>query len=168
LAVPCGAQSGALRDRAALLQSQNNRKWGGTDFPSASCGVRKLDRLSSSHAVFVNQASESVPSVDLTGLLWSRRPQEWCRLWRDEAKASMRPMAVVVLDIGTQRTLELAATEDQHPVEALAPHGADEALGEGVCLRGLHRCADNRDPLSSKDLIERSGELAVAVVDQEP
>jgi hypothetical protein len=80
----------------------------------------------------------------------------------------MRSMTVVVLDVGAERALELAATEDQHPVEALAPHRADEALGEGVCLRGLHRCSNDRDPLSSKDLIERVGELAVAVVDQEP
>jgi hypothetical protein len=48
------------------------------------------------HAVLVNQASESVPSVDLTGLFWNRKPQEWCRPWRDEAKASMRSMAVVL------------------------------------------------------------------------
>ena len=67
----------------------------------------------------------------------------------------MRSMAVVVLDIGTQRALELAATEDQYPVEALAPHRPDEALGEGVGLRGLYLCSNDRDPLSSKDLIER-------------
>ena len=60
-----------------------------------------------------------------------------------------------------KRALELAATEDQHPVEALTPYRADKSLGEGVGLRGLHRCSDDRDALASKDLIERVGELAV-------
>src|SRR2546425_968452 len=80
-------------------------------------------------------------------------------LWRDEPKTSMWSMAVVVLDVGVERALELAATEDQHPVEALAPCRADEALRERVGLRGLHRCSDDRDPLASKDLIERIGQL---------
>jgi hypothetical protein len=80
----------------------------------------------------------------------------------------MRSMAVVVLDVGAERALELAATDDQYPVEAFAPHGADEALGEGVRPWGLHRCWDDRDPLGSKDFIERVCEVAVAVVDQEP
>jgi hypothetical protein len=80
----------------------------------------------------------------------------------------MWSMAVVVLDVGAERAFELTATDDRHPVKALAPHGADEALGEGVGLRGFHRCSDDRDPLASKDLIERVGELAVAVVDQKP
>ena len=31
----------------------------------------------------------------------------------------MRAMAVVVLDVGAERALELATTEDQYPVEAL-------------------------------------------------
>jgi len=77
-------------------------------------------------------------------------------------------MAVVVPDVGAKRALELAAAEDQHPVEAIAPHRADEAFGDSVGLRGLHRCSDDRDALASKDLVERVGELAVAVVDQEP
>ena len=89
------------------------------------------------HAVLVNQASESIPSADLTRVLSSSQSQERLGLWRDEAKASMRSMVVVVLDVDAKRALELPATKDQHPVEALAPHRADEALGEGIGLRGL-------------------------------
>src|SRR5437868_5394303 len=35
-------------------------------------------------------------------------------------------------------------------------------------LVGLDRCADHSDSFAAKDLVEGSGELAVAVVDQEP
>ena len=91
----------------------------------------------------MNQASESIPSADSTGVLWSRKSQGRSGLRREQAKASMRSMAVVMLDIGAERALELTATKDQHPVEALTPNRADEALGEGVCLRSLHRCSDD-------------------------
>jgi hypothetical protein len=64
--------------------------------------------------------------------------------------------------------LELTATEDQDPVEALAPQGADEALRVCVGLWCPHRGSDDRDLLASKDLVEPIGELCVAVVDQKP
>ena len=59
----------------------------------------------------------------------------------------MRTMAVVMLDVGVEDALELATAGDQDPVEALAPYGADEALGKRVRLRSLDRCSDNPDAL---------------------
>jgi hypothetical protein len=56
---------------------------------------------------------------------------------------------------------------DQDPVEALAPHGADEALGKRVRLRSLDRCSDDLDPVAAEDLVEGAAELRVAIVDQE-
>jgi hypothetical protein len=49
----------------------------------------------------------------------------------------MRPMAVVMVDIDTEHLLELSPADDQDPVEAVAPDGADPALGKRV--RGLRR-----------------------------
>jgi hypothetical protein len=46
----------------------------------------------------------------------------------------MRTMAVVVIDVGVQDAFELATAGDQDPVEALALHGRDEALGKRVRL----------------------------------
>ncbi len=40
----------------------------------------------------------------------------------------MRPPLVVVLDIHAEDVLELAATKDQQPVEALAADAADPTL----------------------------------------
>jgi hypothetical protein len=44
----------------------------------------------------------------------------------------MRPVFVVVLDVAAEDVFELAAADDQSPVEALAADAADEALGVGV------------------------------------
>ena len=79
----------------------------------------------------------------------------------------MWTMAVVVIDVGVQDALELATAGDQDPVEALAPHGADEALGEHVGLWSPDRCSDDLDPLAAEDLVEGAAELRVSIVDQE-
>jgi hypothetical protein len=45
-------------------------------------------------------------------------------------------MLVVVLDELANHSLEVVLVNDEHSVEALAPNGADESLGEGVGPRG--------------------------------
>ena len=47
----------------------------------------------------------------------------------------MRPVVVVMVDIDAEQLLKLSPTDDHDPVEAVAPDGADPALGERVCLR---------------------------------
>jgi hypothetical protein len=42
------------------------------------------------------------------------------------------PVRVVVLDVLGKDCFEVPAAEDEHPVEALAPDGADHALADGV------------------------------------
>ena len=66
----------------------------------------------------------------------------------------MRPLAVVVLDVVAQDALEVAAAEDQQPVEALLAERADEALGVRVRVRGAERRPDHLDPLGPEDLVE--------------
>jgi hypothetical protein len=63
----------------------------------------------------------------------------------------MRAMSVVVIDVGAECALELAATEDHDPVEALATDRADEPLGERIRLRRLEGCSDDLDPLAPED-----------------
>jgi hypothetical protein len=46
----------------------------------------------------------------------------------------MWPLAVVVHGVDAQHGLEVAATEDEQPVETLGADGADEALCIGVRL----------------------------------
>jgi hypothetical protein len=49
--------------------------------------------------------------------------------WLREAVGAV---GVVVLDVFADHGLQMAAAEDDHPVEALVPHGADHALADGV------------------------------------
>jgi putative transposase len=55
------------------------------------------------------------------------------------SEPAVRALAVVVLDVDTQDVFEVAAAEDQQPVEALIADGADESLGVGVRLWRLRR-----------------------------
>jgi hypothetical protein len=80
----------------------------------------------------------------------------------------MRPLRVVVTHIGAEHVLELAAVEDQQPVEALAPYAADPALNVSVRVRRPHRRPDHSDPFALADRVEGAAELRVSVVDQEP
>jgi hypothetical protein len=75
--------------------------------------------------------------------------------------------AVVVLDVDAQDAFEVAAADDQEPVETFRSDRADEALGVGVRLRRSHRRVDHPDPFAAEDLVETSGEFAVAIVGQE-
>jgi hypothetical protein len=69
--------------------------------------------------------------------------------------------------VDAEHALEVAATEDQQPVETFGADSADEALGVRVCLRCADRCLDHRDAFAAEGLVEGAAELAVAVVDQE-
>ena len=51
---------------------------------------------------------------------------------RSLAEGAVGSVRVVVLDVLGEDCLEVTAAEDEHPVEALAPDGADDALTRGV------------------------------------
>src|SRR5438034_9648075 len=76
----------------------------------------------------------------------------WC--WWCQTESSMRPMAVVMVDIDAQHLLELSPADDQDPVEAVPADGADPAFGERVRLRGPERCAADPDALAAEGLGE--------------
>jgi hypothetical protein len=75
----------------------------------------------------------------------------------------MRALRVVVLDVGAEDSLEMAAVEDQEPVEALGTDGADEALGDGIRFGRSDWRAEDPDSLAAEDLVEGAGVLAVTV-----
>src|SRR5919204_3426032 len=81
---------------------------------------------------------------------------------------AVRPVLVVVATVDAEHLLEMAATEDEDPVETISAERADPALGVGVRVRRLDRRADHPDALSPEDLVETVAELAVAVVDEKP
>src|SRR4029453_17918364 len=72
-----------------------------------------------------------------------------------------------MLDEDPEHPFEMAAVEDQEPVETLRADGADEALGNRVRLRRSHWDADDLDPFASEDDVEVTRELALTIPDQE-
>ena len=79
----------------------------------------------------------------------------------------MGPAAVVVLDIGPERPVEMPPPLDERPVEALGPDRLDHAFRVRVgvrCLEGRH---DHPGPFRANDLVERPAELRVPVADEE-
>ena len=76
----------------------------------------------------------------------------------------MGAVAVVVVNVDAEDTLELAAVDDQDPVETLAADRADEALGVGVHLRRPDRRLDDLDPFAAKDFVERRVELGTTLM----
>src|SRR5438105_3021207 len=76
-------------------------------------------------------------------------------------------MLVEMPDVGDQHVLEVAATEDQQPVETLPTDAADPAPGMGARLRRAYRRFDDADAFRAEDVVELAAELAVSITDQE-
>ena len=73
-----------------------------------------------------------------------------------------------MLHILAQHDVEVAWSGDQEVVEAFPSQGADEAFGDRVRVGCSYRGADDADVGAGEHSIERAGELAVPVTDQEP
>jgi hypothetical protein len=85
-----------------------------------------------------------------------------------EAKRAVRPVLVDVAAVHMEHALEMAAPENEDPVEAVGANGTHPTLGEGVRVWGLDRRANDLDAGGAEDLVEGVTELGVAIVDEEP
>jgi hypothetical protein len=85
-----------------------------------------------------------------------------------ESKAAVRPMLVVMPDVIAKDCFEMMTAENERPVETLFSDGPYPALRDRVRTRRSHRCLDHLDTFGGEHLVEASGELRVAVSDQEP
>jgi hypothetical protein len=72
-----------------------------------------------------------------------------------------------MLDVLGEHGLQMPTAEDEHPVEALAPQGADHALTDGVRSGCQDRALDDPGALCGEDGVEGSRELGVAIADEE-
>lgn len=68
-------------------------------------------------------------------------------------------MVVEVVYVLGQSVFEVAAVEDQYPVEQLAAQGADPSFGDCVRPGCLHRCAQDADAFVGEHGIEEGGDL---------
>src|SRR5436190_587962 len=78
--------------------------------------------------------------------------------------SSVWPAVAVAVDEDAEYPFEMAAVENEEPVEAFGSDGADEAFGDRVCLRRPDRRADDLDAFTSEHAVELMAELAVAIV----
>src|SRR6266540_7027376 len=115
----------------------------------------------------MDQPSQHIPAMHLL------RP--WCWQWlsdrlvgRSQTKASMRSLAVVMLDVHTEHSLEVPLAEDEHPIEALGPDRPDPALPEGVGLGSTYGREDHLRLVALEHRVEARRVLRVSVPNQEP
>ena len=80
----------------------------------------------------------------------------------------MWPAAVVVGGVPGEDGPQVVFAEDEDAVGEFASGGADEAFGEAVRSRTSRWDLHRMDALTSQDSVERGGELAGAVADEEP
>ena len=115
--------------------------------------------------VFADEAIESISPERPDG-----RSGTWWSAVRGCAliEGSVRPVGVEVLDVLAQHDVEVAWSDDQEVVEAFSAQGADEAFRDRVRPRCPDRGADDPHVSTDEDGVERGGELAVPVADQEP
>ena len=114
--------------------------------------------------VLVDEATEAVAAVDLAHMrscLW-RVGVGWAKF-----KGTMRPLAVVMVDVDAEHAFEVASIEDQQPVEALRTDCSDEALRDRVGLRRSDGRLHDPDAFAAENLVEGAAVLAVAVADEE-
>src|SRR5947209_17003406 len=77
-------------------------------------------------------------------------------------------MVVKVRHVLGQRCAEMAAVDDQDPIQQLTADSSDPSFGNRVRLGCPHRRAEDANTLTGEHGIENAGELAVAVPNQQP
>jgi hypothetical protein len=92
----------------------------------------------------------------------------WLGERRPLTERAVRPVRVVVLDVDEQYAFEVAAPEDQQPVETFTADAPDPPLSMRPRLRRSHWRLDHSDSGGAEDLVEVAGELAVAITDHKP
>ena len=84
-----------------------------------------------------------------------------------QVEPSMGAELVVMRNVGPQHPLQVPASEDEGPIQALVSDATDPALGVGVRPRRPDRCADHLGPLGAEHLVEGPAEVRVPVADEE-
>jgi len=133
-----------------------------------SCGCQIYSVTSCDLRILMDQPTESISSRDCPnrpshqggGLAGSK--------WRSLPQGAVRAVAVAMINVLANNTLQLPTSKDQHPVQHLTPNRADPPLRVGVRLGRPHRRAQHPDPFSDEDRVERGGELRVPIAEQEP
>lgn len=85
---------------------------------------------------------------------------------RREIQASMRPMAVVMINVDGQDTCKVAGTQNEQPIEALGTDRPNESFCDGVRLRRLNRRANETNAGALEYVVEATREFVIAIPNQ--
>ncbi len=120
--------------------------------------------LGCQRVVLVNKAAEHVVASDLERRGIGADSVYWDRYLKLDS--SMRALAVVVVGIFAQDSLEVATPKDKRPVQALGANRPDPAFCEGISPRRSDWRLDHSDPLGAEHFVKSSGELGVPIADE--
>jgi hypothetical protein len=99
--------------------------------PTEPVGAEKVVRLCDLRiCVLVDQTAKPLTPVDNEVI--GRRRRRGSPGGRCLAEGTVRPVGVVVVDVDREDEVELAAVDDQDPVEELPAEAADPSLGDRV------------------------------------
>jgi hypothetical protein len=122
---------------------------------------------SCSLSVLMEEAAEQVASVYNALVILVQNGQLGRRVWRLQQQRPVGTVAVVVPDVDAKDLLEVAAPDDQQPVQALDPDRPHPALGVRVRPGCPHRRAEHLATVRAEHLVETAAELGVPIVDKE-
>jgi len=83
-----------------------------------------------------------------------------------QVQASVRSMAVVMIDEDAENTLEMTNVCDQYPVQTFGSNGPNEPFRDSVRLRGLNWRTNDSDALGMRRGIKAVREFAIVVSNQ--
>ncbi len=87
--------------------------------------------------------------------------------WGELAEGTVRPGIVIVQQVFGQHPSQVVLADDQHPVQKLPAQGADHPFADRVRSGCLRRAGQDPDALGEERSVERAGELARSIPDQE-
>ena len=122
---------------------------------------------SCSLSVLMEEAAEQIASVYSALVILAKDGQLGRRVWRLQQQRPVGTVAVVVLDVDSKDLLEVAASDDQQPVQTLGPDRPHPALGVRVRPGRPQRRAEHLATVRAENLVETAAELGVPVVDKE-
>src|SRR5262245_1580646 len=104
------------------------------------------------------RCGSSMPVLSHRLIFLPRPAVRWC-----EIQASVRPMAVVMLNEHREDALEMTCIQNQQPIEALRTSSPDESFGNPVRPRCLNRRANDTNASALKHRIKAPREFPVVV-----
>ena len=128
-------------------------------------GSRSTIHSRSPRAILVDQPPDDTATSDIGDACDLGDSSD--RVRRLKIDPPMRPVRVVVRREAAQEAVKMPRSEHECAVGHLCPDRPDQALGEGVSVRGRDGGLDDVHTFGVEHLVEGAGELGVAVADQE-